>query len=75
MEAWFKKYLVHGKQWFFETENPSIVDIHVFTISERLILMENSPWNDLFVKLDVKNRAPTIYKFAHEFRDLPMFKE
>src|SRR4051794_27139307 len=62
-------------KWLASTENPSIVDIHIFPILERVVLLEGTPMNDFFDRLDVKNKLPTIYEYVNRFREIPEFKD
>lgn len=75
LEKYFTDRLKDGGKWLAGTENPSMIDIDVLPIVERMVLFEDSPYDDIFKKLDFKVKAPTVYGYVHRFRDIPQFKE
>ena len=52
-----------------------MIDMYAFPVVERIYILENSPWNDTFVKLDFKNLAPNAYNYSKNFRDHPKLKD
>ncbi len=70
MEALCKRNM-NGAKFLSGTDHPMWIDIHVFPIVERIVLLENSPWKHAFDFLDMKNAFPTIYAFVHEFKKFP----
>lgn len=56
-------------------EAPNMLDIHVFPIVERIVLIEETAWETLEKQLNVKETAPTIYGYVHKFRVQTEFKD
>jgi hypothetical protein len=52
-----------------------MADIDVFPLVERIILLENTAMGNVFYGLNVKDHAPTIYKYVQGFREVQIFKE
>lgn len=49
-----------------------MIDFHFYPFLERFILLENSPWQEVFDKLQIKDTCPTIYAYVNRFRSGPM---
>ena len=50
-------------------EGPSMIDIHAFPMAERLVMLENSPWDNRLPEF--KTTCPTIIEYVHRFRKHP----
>lgn len=61
-----------GQDWLSGTDFPMMVDFHFYPFLERFILLENSPWQEVFDKLEIKETCPTIYAYVNRFRSGPM---
>ena len=58
IEKWLKeKEAVNGK-FIMGQKNPSMVDIFLYPILERVILLKDSSWNDTYEKLKIEILAP-----------------
>lgn len=62
---------LNGKDFLSGTENPMMLDFHVYPILERIVMLENSPWGATFNTLDFKNKCPTVYAYVYKFRSHP----
>ena len=47
------------------------IDFHCYPVVERMIMLENSPWNHGFDALGMKD-CPTVYAYVHRFRQHPL---
>ena len=72
-ENWLKEHLGTGN-FLLGYDHATMVDVQVFPALERLVLFENSPFHDIFERLNVKETAPTIYRYVHTFREIDQFK-
>lgn len=52
-----------------------MLDFHCYPILERIVMLENSPWQAGFEALDLKNKCPTLYAYVHRFRQHETMKE
>lgn len=73
MEELFKRNK-NGAPFLSGTENPMWIDIHVYPIAERMVMLEGGPWDAAFQTLDIKNKSPEVYSFVHAFREHPKMK-
>ena len=60
--------------WLSGHEEPMYIDVHFFPMLERLVMLENSPWNYAFEDLKIKENCSTIYTFVHKLRGHPVLK-
>lgn len=51
-----------------------MVDIFLYPIIERVILMKNSEWNDTYEKLNIEKSAPFVYEYCKRIRSIEKFK-
>ena len=73
LPAW-EKYLVDnmaGKKYLGGTDEPMMIDMHIFPVVERLVFLKGSPWNAGYVTLDVENLCPQMIQYVHRFREHP----
>ena len=73
MELWLKNNLKGGK-FLLGKNHPTMPDLHILPVFERLILFENSAFAEISMGLNIKENAPTIYQYATYFRSLDKFK-
>ncbi|CDW89121.1 glutathione transferase omega-1 [Stylonychia lemnae] len=73
MEDWLKANL-KGSKYLLGHSHPTMPDIHVIPIFERLLLFENSAFDEISKGLNIRQSAPTIYRYVSEFRQLDTFK-
>ena len=59
---------------FFGGDDPMYLDIHCYPILERMVLLENSPWQHGWEALDLKSQIPTIVDYVKRFREHPLMK-
>lgn len=59
MELWLKTNLKGGR-FLLGVEEPSMPDIHIIPILERLVFFENSAFDHIFKEINLKETAPTI---------------
>jgi len=69
----FAKTNLNGKN-FFGGDAPMYLDFHCCPIFERLVLLENSPWQHAWDALDVANTCPTICELVKRWREHPVMK-
>jgi len=48
-----------------------MLDFHVYPILERIVRLENSPWNTGFEKLDAKTKCPSMFEYVNKFSAHP----
>ena len=62
---------LNGGKWLSGSEHPMMVDYGIIPFAERFVLLENapSPYNEAFVKLQIKELAPQLYAYVHRFRE------
>ena len=63
-----------SKKWLSGSTQPMAIDIHCYIVLERLVLLENSPWNHGFYDIDIKNSMPNVYNYVHRFRNYRLLK-
>lgn len=51
---------------------PMLIDIHMFPVMERIVMLENSPWHYAFEDMQVKEKMPATYAFVHKFKAHPV---
>ena len=73
MEVWFTKRIGSGK-FLNGTDVPDYLDIFVYVIVERLVMMEKTCFEGA-KKLDIQNKCPVICKYVKSFHDYPAFTE
>ena len=49
--------------------------MHVYPLVERIMMLENTIYNTLFISMDFKNEFRIIYDYVHRFRNHPVMKE
>lgn len=54
---------------------PKLMDYICYPWVERLVFLEQSMWGDRIKDLDLKNKAPCLYKYFKTFRTHPVMKE
>jgi glutathione S-transferase len=69
MEEFFKRNL-NGQDYLSGTSEPMMIDIHCYPMVERMVMLENGPWNRGFEAIGMKD-APTICDYVHRFRAHP----
>eukprot|EP00347_Sterkiella_histriomuscorum_P006107 403354042 len=74
MESWLKTNLKGGK-FLLGLSHPSMADIHIIPVLERLVMFENSVFDSIFKTLNIKEQAPTIVEFVHNFRQHEAFNK
>ena len=52
-----------------------MIDLHVFPIVERIVMLEGTPWDGAFKKMEVKDKCVNMYWYVHRFRENKMMKE
>ena len=70
IEEWYKKNL-NGADFLSGGSQPMMIDVTTFSLVERMVMLENSPWSNGFELMDVKKNAPTVYAYVHRFRAHP----
>ena len=51
-----------------------MIDFHIYPLLERFILLENSPWKEVFEKLGIKEICPTLYDYVQRFKSHDKYK-
>eukprot|EP00355_Strombidium_rassoulzadegani_P005972 CAMPEP_0168618884 /NCGR_PEP_ID=MMETSP0449_2-20121227/6308_1 /TAXON_ID=1082188 /ORGANISM="Strombidium rassoulzadegani, Strain ras09" /LENGTH=77 /DNA_ID=CAMNT_0008659785 /DNA_START=550 /DNA_END=779 /DNA_ORIENTATION=+ len=51
-----------------------MIDVHCYPMVERIVMLENTPWNAGFEKMQVKEKAPHVYAYVHRMKEHPKFK-
>ena len=46
-----------------------MIDINCFPIVDRLVMLEESPWHNVFEELKIKENAPSIFDYVRKFRN------
>lgn len=69
----FTKTNLNGKN-FFGGDAPMYLDFHCCPVFERLVLLENSPWQHGWDALDVGNTCPTLCELVKRWREHPVMK-
>ena len=57
------------------TYDPMMIDMHVFPIVERIVLLEDTPWDAAFKKMKIKDNCESMYAYVHNFRDNELVKD
>lgn len=50
-----------------------MVDLHVFPLLERFVMLLDSPFKKAFHHLKLKDNFPTMYKYIYMIRENPIF--
>lgn len=74
IEAWVVERTKNGAHFLSGTDHPDIVDIFLFPLLERVVLFEDTVWDDIFKKVNFKETAPTTYAYVHKAREYELFK-
>ena len=72
IEAFLKENMGDA-QYLSGTDKPMYIDLHVFPMVERVILLEYSH-PDVWKELDMRAQLPTAYEWVHRMMELPQFK-
>ena len=54
--------------------HPMMIDVAIFPMLERVVMLEGGPWHQGFELLKVKEKFPSIYSYVHRMREYPSFK-
>ena len=73
LEAFMVKHM-NGADYLGGTNEPMLLDIHVFPIVERLITIEAIQFKEAFDALKIKETCPQTYAYVHRFREHPLMK-
>lgn len=69
-EDFFKRNM-NGAAFLSGRDEPMMIDVHVYPIVERFVMMENSPWAHGFETMQFKTKCPTICAYVDMFRKHP----
>ena len=69
IEAFFKKQM-KGADYLSGRPDPMMIDIHIYPLVERIVLLEDSIWKHGFDAIGVKD-CPLVYAYVHRFRNHP----
>lgn len=68
------KEIIGSGKYLSQESEPMMIDVNCFPMLERIVMLENSVWDEGFKKLDVKSVAPTVYNYVHALKEHPKFK-
>ena len=56
-------------------EHPTMPDLFIFPFVERIAMLENSPWSDVYQEINVNEHAKRIVEYVNEFKKIDVFKD
>lgn len=49
-----------------------MLDYYAFSMLERIVMLENGPWDYAFQDLEIKSKYQNLYNYVHNFRNNPI---
>ena len=71
LAAWEAMCAKHSDKWLFGTSEPTLMDVHCSFAFEMLALFEGSVMQNVIDRLDVRNKAPSVFKFVERWHAHP----
>lgn len=67
--------MVEGSSWLHGTKTPNMADIAIFPILERIVLWDQSPWQDVYNSLEIEENGLNLVMYVTDFRGIEELKK
>lgn len=75
MEEYLIYHCQHGHNFAFGFDNPTMPDIFMFPVFERIVCMKETTWQDVYYQLDIENHVPEIIKYVGKLKQVKEFED